>query len=252
MTDRQRGPKQPQKPYSGIAELLTPLTVPSEGSFFRSDVITWTRWAGVTEMALWQAVALHSFFDPEGIAVTDEAALRVLGRLKAKLYSEPIRDEAVEAFLEELVRCEGYVAGGNITYPICTQVRDPVELTQVNVAAFVTWLHWSQRAIPMATSTLRPGPPSTSHSFGGRREAWPWGSHTTHVLYHLATVANAFWRRQDEGGPSAPSDPSTASKRDVVAARLEELGVSKPTADSLASALRPADLKPGPRIRRQK
>lgn len=70
---------------------------------------------------------------------------------------------------------------------------------------------------------------------------WPWGSHHTELLGHLEAAARRFWVNFD------PTDNSTAPTNEVVAAWLQERGVSRRAADSIASILRPNGLPTGPR-----
>ena len=70
---------------------------------------------------------------------------------------------------------------------------------------------------------------------------WPWGSHHTELLGQLEAAAQRFWVNFD------PTDNSTAPTNEVVAAWLQERGVSRRAADSIASILRPNGLPTGPR-----
>ena len=72
--------------------------------------------------------------------------------------------------------------------------------------------------------------------------AWPWGSHHTESLGHLAAAAEKFWKNYD------PSDVSTAPTNEMVSEWLrQERGVSREKATSIASILRADGLKTGPR-----
>ena len=70
---------------------------------------------------------------------------------------------------------------------------------------------------------------------------WPWGSHETELLRHLAAAANRCWVNYD------PSDPSTAPTNAQVAEFLKGRGVSTSMADKMATILRADGLPPGPR-----
>lgn len=72
--------------------------------------------------------------------------------------------------------------------------------------------------------------------------AWPWGSHHTEALGHLAAAAEKFWKNYD------PSDATTAPTNEMVSDWLrQERNVSREKATSIASILRADGLKTGPR-----
>jgi hypothetical protein len=74
------------------------------------------------------------------------------------------------------------------------------------------------------------------------RAPWPWGSHETALLRHLAAAAERFWVRYD------PSDSTTAPTNEKIADWLKEQGLkSQKMADSIATILRHDELPPGPR-----
>jgi hypothetical protein len=70
---------------------------------------------------------------------------------------------------------------------------------------------------------------------------WPWGTHETKLLRHLADAGDRFWRRYD------PADPSTGPENSHVVDWLRERGVSARTAEVMATILRADDLPSGPR-----
>jgi hypothetical protein len=71
--------------------------------------------------------------------------------------------------------------------------------------------------------------------------AWPWGTHETELLRHLAAAGGRFWVNFD------PSDPTTAPTNEDVSTWLTARGVSKRMADAMASILRADGLATGPR-----
>lgn len=73
------------------------------------------------------------------------------------------------------------------------------------------------------------------------RPKWPWGSHETQLLRHLAAAADRFWKNYD------PSDPTTAPTNQEVIDWLVEHGVARRNAEVMASILRADGLHPGPR-----
>jgi hypothetical protein len=72
-------------------------------------------------------------------------------------------------------------------------------------------------------------------------DKWPWGSHETELLGHLAAAASEWWSTYDS------EDPSTAPKNKEVVNWLSARGVSKRNAEIIATMLRPTTLRPGPR-----
>ncbi|TAM02182.1 MAG: hypothetical protein EPN70_17530 [Paraburkholderia sp.] len=79
---------------------------------------------------------------------------------------------------------------------------------------------------------------SASETDAGR---WPWGSHETQLLRKLGEAAETFWKRYD------PTDPTTAPTNDQVRDWLTAQGVSKRTAEVMATILRADGLPTGPR-----
>ncbi|MDO9277150.1 MAG: hypothetical protein Q7U05_01125 [Polaromonas sp.] len=76
-----------------------------------------------------------------------------------------------------------------------------------------------------------------------RMTGWPWGSHHTELLGHLAAAARRYW-----GDNYDPLDTSTAPTNATVSEWLQtKHKVSRTMADSIASILRPDGLPTGPR-----
>jgi hypothetical protein len=77
----------------------------------------------------------------------------------------------------------------------------------------------------------------------GQDASWPWGNHHTELLGHLDAAARMFWVNYDPEKPKA-----TAPKaKTIVNWLVNERGVSKTVATSMATMLRPSGLKTGPR-----
>lgn len=70
---------------------------------------------------------------------------------------------------------------------------------------------------------------------------WPWGTHETQLLRHLAEAAHQWWSTYD------PDDLSTAPTNEEVAAWLEKREVSKRVAQIMAQILRADGIRTGPR-----
>jgi hypothetical protein len=70
---------------------------------------------------------------------------------------------------------------------------------------------------------------------------WPWGSHETELLRHLAAAADRWWKNYD------PSNPTTAPKNQEVIDWLKKQGVAERNAQVMATILRADNLPTGPR-----
>ncbi|MCC4117643.1 hypothetical protein LLG90_19980 [Aromatoleum toluclasticum] len=78
-------------------------------------------------------------------------------------------------------------------------------------------------------------------------QRWPWGSHETDLLRKLADAAE-LWRPVSEGGNYDPGDKSTAPTNDMVAEKLEKIGVTASRVrEIMAQILRADGLPTGPR-----
>lgn len=71
--------------------------------------------------------------------------------------------------------------------------------------------------------------------------AWPWGTHETELLRHLAAAADRWWKNFD------PSDNTTAPTNAEVSNWLLSRGVGQRTAEVMATILRVDGLPTGPR-----
>ncbi len=103
---------------------------------------------------------------------------------------------------------------------------------EVRPAEFLAWAQGNGVTLPRELADLACPRPA-----GG----WPWGSHETELLRHLAAAADRFWKRYD------PSDPTTAPTNQEVIDWLKQRGVSERTAEAMATILRADGLPPGPR-----
>lgn len=70
---------------------------------------------------------------------------------------------------------------------------------------------------------------------------WPWGTHSTELLEHLAAAAKRYWKNYD------PEDPTTAATNDEISNWLVSRGVKERTAEVMARILRADDLPAGRR-----
>lgn len=110
------------------------------------------------------------------------------------------------------------------------------------IYALGQYLRWVFHALDSRVKRIEKALPETGTQSEEVVSAWPWGSHHTESLGHLAAAAEKFWKYYD------PSDVSTAPTNEMVAEWLKnERGVSKDKAAAIASILRADGLKPGPR-----
>lgn len=79
------------------------------------------------------------------------------------------------------------------------------------------------------------------HQGGAGGPRWPWGSHETELLRHLAAAADRFWKNYDS------SDATTAPTNQQVIDWLKKQGVAERNAQVMATILRADNLPTGPR-----
>jgi hypothetical protein len=109
---------------------------------------------------------------------------------------------------------------------------------------FLAWAHEKGYRVPRKLEELvnRFHPKDEGRPQGGADgPKWPWGSHETELLRHLAAAADRFWKKYD------PSDPTTAHTNQQVIDWLKQRGVSERTAEVMATILRADGLPTGPR-----
>lgn len=88
---------------------------------------------------------------------------------------------------------------------------------------------------------LPPADDTPDQASSGGLATWPWGTHETALLRHLAAAAKRFWVNHD------PSDLGTAPTNAAVVDWLRERGVAQRTAEVIATLLRADGLPTGPR-----
>jgi hypothetical protein len=203
---------------------------------------SWRKWSHMPAARLPVAVLLSldvdpvtgfDYYDHEAGAAHGGAFLRgELGEPGFDLEEANIRVAVASARWEE-------IASGNIS--------DEVSLSKF--AALAVSCGWSlpdEFPRPMASSTSSSAPepqvrPKAASAGQAGQVSWPWGTHTTELLGHLAAAAQRFWVNYD------PTDRTTAPTNASVSAWLVERGVPSSMADKMATILRPDDLPPGPR-----
>ena len=83
---------------------------------------------------------------------------------------------------------------------------------EVRPAEFLAWAQGNGVTLPRELAD-----PACPRPAGG----WPWGSHETELLRHLAAAADRFWKRYNQ------SDPTTAPTNQEVIDWLKQRGVSE-------------------------
>lgn len=219
--------------------------------FVLLDEVAAKKWAAVPEVELWQAVALHSSLDPDLMGGSWDTLDRYFGNEEAlqNLLAEYVfpppaddvaertaRRDSPEQRLRENFKSAGHAATMASLRCSALNEREPM-LSHVSLAEF---LGWSIRA---RLPAVREFPARTSSAPVAR---WPWGNHTTPKLELLAE-AGERWRLVEDGGTYMSGDLKSALRSKVLVAWLIEKGVGSTVAQSIASMLRPPDLRTGPR-----
>ncbi len=194
-------------------------------------MIEWKAWKSLPALELWEAVALVYEVEPRSLKRTIGSSL---GSPQFEARSFPTLDKFLE-FQEALYFAERATVSDDA--PILIRAflprgssRTVAKVRLADVVAF-----FLQRGSPPIPQELRDVSPQTLGH-------WPWGDHHTEGLGHLEAAAKKWWTNFD------PSEQDTAPTNSQVASWLmNERGLSKKMADSIASILRPAGLKPGRR-----
>lgn len=227
--------------YTGIEALLRARKLVTDDRFYSIDQASLVKWAREDSLQIWQAVALHSFIDPDGFGIDATDALDYLlkaeASLRYRLESEPGKeptDQLKLRFFDNLAHALDGVRRGALR---CHSWSGIELASRSYVAEFHAWairvelpviLGWRDRSAE-------------------RVDRWAWGRHNTPLLEALEAAAKAHWRRLDEGGQYDPADPSSASPNPKVAAWIQERFpvASKETAEVMARILRDPSLPAG-------
>lgn len=227
--------------YTGIEAVFRSHRRMTDERFVQIDQAGLVKWAREDTVRIWQAVALHSFLDPDAFDAEPYRAGEYLKKLSTELAAssaEPVTllDKAKVQFVANLkAACDAVIVHElDLAYHagMVFDLNSQVELSKFHA--------WTIRAdLPVAE-----GWPART---AGTTERWSWGRHTTPLLEALEAAAKAHWRRLDEGGQYDPADPSSVSNNDKVAAWLQERFpvVSKETAQVMARILRDPNLPVG-------
>lgn len=223
--------------------------------FILLDEVASLKWAARRRAALWQAVVLHSWLDPDLLCDGWPASFE-RDQLDA-VVGELLRDGTVSSpdqlvrripkagsdpqlqLLHNLTVAAVALSAGSL--PRLTLDTGNVLASEVSLSEFLGW-------------SLRTGLPVVK-GFSPRTitqpiSRWPWGSHTTKKLDLLAE-AGEHWRLKVEGGTYDPDDPFTAPRSEVIEEWLTCRGIPTTVAKAMASILRPLTVPTGPRKSRR-
>lgn len=185
----------------------------------------WDKWKLVPDAKLWEAAALSLNIAPEKV--------RFAHRRVGRVGPPPVFFESREFDDRLFVVIRNFGADSWLTP---TSVRDSLKST-VSLPLFATWAAKLKLDIPEEFLKLAEKVDDVPNEHG----SWPWGDHDTYLLQQLAAAAREHWAGYD------PNRPKSAPKNATVIKWLEERGVSKRTAQVMASILRHDKLPPGPR-----
>jgi len=187
----------------------------------------WHVWSRVPEVTLLEAVALSMDIEPQKI--------RKHKFDRAEFYRSGTVDESAAFMdrLETLMR--------NVDSLLPSGHRASAE-TKVPTATFVKVALKFNWSIPQPLRDLLLAPTEINGEIAIPSPSMEWPAHTTPKLEALKAVLQKFWKNYD------PSDPGTAPTNEMVSKYIQETyKFSSAAADSIASILRPGDLKTGPR-----
>lgn len=226
--------------YTGIEAVFRATKLATNDRFVQIDQAGLIKWSRLEEMELWQAVALHSFLDPDALGHNTEDALQYLFSISGPLKAW--RQQGVELSaldLSKLGWLDNLQAGVDaLKDKLRWRSWSGIEQqSRITVAEFHAWA--SRVELPVHGGWLARS--------AGTAERWSWGRHTTPLLDALEAAAKAHWRRVDEGGQYDPLDPTSASTNDKVASWLQDRfpSVANETAQVMARILRDPNLPAG-------
>ena len=194
-------------------------------------MVDWSLWLNLQKVQIWQAVALSLGRDPDRMQEVplDARAVRNEGAYEAEDCCFENQEEHQE-FGRRLRICASKF-GGRAQWH-----RDLVELAQVvSLAQQIGW------ELPPELGMTHAAGIAVSAALPAPTGPWPWGKHETKLLRELEAAARRFWLNYD------PSDQTTAPKSEQVVSWLECRGVSKRSAEAIATLLRADGLPLGPR-----
>lgn len=230
--------------FSGIEALLTLDALERHERFVPLDRAGRIKWARHGEIEVWQAVALHSFLDPDALGASSEDALGYLAAVRDMFLRTDRHIRRPRAAPSMLGVTENLrIAVTHLAADGPLKGRDMHGIMERTIVSVADFHAWSVRfCLPVYGDWLptypakKPEPPR-----------WSWGAHSTPLLEALEAAAKAHWLRVDEGGRYDPADPTSASTNDKVAAWIREKfpAVSNETALVMARILRDPNLPAG-------
>lgn len=224
--------------YTGIEAIFRAQRELTEERFVQIDEAGLMKWARASTVTYWQAVALHSFLDPDALGITRAGQWEYLEEVEAELRA---RERSDPSSLTALDRSKIQLfdnlslLGAAMRDRQLGPVHDGGPYESVELLRFHAW------SVKVGLKVVT-GWPRRS---GG--DKWPWGRHSTPRLEALAAAAAAHWRHVDEGGGYVSGDKTTASTNPQVAEWIQERfpGVGYETALVMARILRDPALDTG-------
>lgn len=194
---------------------------PISQNFYSLHRPEWNHWKAAKSIRLWHIVALACDLDPYQFTVFGTSEL---DRLFQQLPKQ---------FEELLIVAKGGIAAGGIL-KLNSLSEKGIEESEIAPSNFGAWAKSIRYALPAQF------PWQDNATLPLSRE-WPWGRYETKLLLDLAEAAKRLWTLYD------PSDPSSAPTNETVIEFLQNRGVSKRTAEVMATILRADGLPTGPR-----
>lgn len=204
----------------------------------RANAHTWMIWSKMPRAPMDKVVALHCGLDPNRVTYAD-----LMFGLKSGVSSADL------IYNEYLALACAHVEHGTL---VCIERKEDVRKSIVSLPAYAAWVESLGDQVPdqfprsdvIANGTIERETARQQHK-------WPWGSHETVLLRHLAE-AGEHWRLKSEGGLYDPSDRATAPKsKEIMIPWLIGRGLAGENAKVIARLLIDDNLPPGPRGRKK-
>jgi hypothetical protein len=197
-----------------------------------ADKWTWMRWQGVTQLRVFDALALHHRLDPDRFGLSQRTQNGFFASVCQQFAGE--LEGPLFPFFVQFVYLENYVLEGQLP---C------LEVNQSHPLESLVELHEFARF--MRNRPLMQKPPVMTETPVDRTPKWTTAHMTpyTRILFQ----ANSRWRTVAEGGTYVPGDVTTAP--DVYAYLRSTGQVSAKLCSAMVTLLRPQDLPKGRRPR---
>lgn len=184
----------------------------------------WTYWLNRTLVEVKDACALSCDVSPEAF---DKIDGRFVPTREAEAYREITR---------RIELANDAIRAGNLE---TRHARGPYYDREVALSEFRRW----GESLPFPATFPAEFPAATPKPEAALPAAntWPWGTHETELLRHLAAAVGRFWKNYD------PTDATTAPTNEEVVAWLVARGVANRNAQVMARMLRADGLPTGPR-----